>query len=63
MDPGYLLIGQGLHCIHMLKYRNVKRNAKNLSPKNLPKRKRSSDVEKIGWLSSEYRLDIGSPHG
>lgn len=63
VDPGYLLIGQSLHCIHLLKYRNAKRKAKNFSPKNLPKRKRISDVGKMGWLSSECRLDIGSPHG
>lgn len=63
MDPGCLLIVQGLHCIHVLKYRNVKRNAKKISPKNLSKRERISNVGEMGCLRSECWLNIGSPHG
>lgn len=63
MDPGCLLIVHGLHSIHILKYKNVKRNAKKFSPKNLSKRERISDVEEMGCLSSECWLNIGSPHG
>ena len=62
VGPGYLLIVQGLYWIQMLKYRNVKRNANHFSPKSLPKRGRIFDVEEIGWLSDECRLDIGSHH-
>lgn len=33
---------------------------KNSAQKNLPKRGRIFDVEEMGWLSNEHRLDIGS---
>lgn len=51
MYPGYLLTVQGLHGIQMLKYRNVKRNAKNFSPQNLPKRERISHIKEMGGLA------------
>lgn len=45
VGPGYLLIVQGLYWIQMLKYKNVKRNAHNVSPQNLLKRERIFGVE------------------